>query len=94
MQLHKQIGSKSEVKKTLIFRSRPSGTRICSGTFHNPMDCDLDQGAALVCSVQDRATISGLLSAKPSCGDSSQKQHNAYVRVAKYADWIRTRLAL
>lgn len=69
---------------------------ICAGAFRSAMGCDLDRGAPLVCSVHDRATISGLLANTPNCGREEEPlpEHNEFVKVAKFSQWIAKRLSL
>ena len=76
-------------------------SKICSGSFQNALDCALDPGTPLVCSIGDRATVSGLMSRKPNCTASptgsselTSPLSHVFVRVSQYSEWIKMRLSL
>jgi len=65
---------------------------ICAGTMQHDMECAMDSGSPLVCTVGDRSTVSGVLSS--AADECRPGRTNGFLRIAHYSDWISSRLNL
>jgi hypothetical protein len=64
------------------------------GSLPRELECGLDRGAPLVCTLGDRrATVSGMNSER-ECGGGGRRDTNVFLRIAHYSSWIKSRLIL